>query len=93
MILYLDTSLDYASDFSLRKNVILDCERISAGGIFLAQTIWRRSTREGIIYISKCRDLIVKYGKGCKGNRSFRKQSYARRLFLDAFDTKETVGG
>lgn len=33
----LETNLDYASDSSLRQNVILDCERISAGGIFLAR--------------------------------------------------------
>ena len=32
----LETSLDNASDLSLRQNDILDCERISAWGIFFS---------------------------------------------------------
>ena len=68
----LETSLDYASDFSLRQNDILDCERISAGGIFLARKTWRGSTREVLnffLFENVRRDLIVNYGKCYKGNR------------------------
>ena len=71
----LETGVDHASDFSLRQNVILDCEKISAGGIFLARTIWEGVHPRRVFLISKHRDLIIKYGKGYKGNRSFRKLS------------------